>query len=120
MNHDTLMMQCIRSGQVPEDEAQAYLAATTMTQADTELLADVISQRDLYQIMALSHATALDAANKRVERAEHNASILAVRCYEQAKELARLLTKYEPNGVTPAEPHPIHTAIATMQRGGLR
>lgn len=97
------------------------VAASAMTPADAELVADVIRQRDLYQIMALSLEASRDAANARAERAERDRSILAVRCAEQAKELARLLTKYEPHGVVwPAEDHPIHTAIATMQRGGLR
>lgn len=91
-----------------------------MTPADAELVADVIRQRDLYHIMALSLEASRDAANARAERAERDRSILAIRCAEQAKELARLLTKHEPPGVWPAEDHPIHAAIATMQRGGLR
>ncbi len=91
------------------------------TNEDAALVAELNRQRDLYQTMALSLEAANLTANERLERAQHTAAILAVRCAEQAKELARLLTKYEPHGVTPpTEPHPIHTAIATMQRGGLR
>lgn len=86
---------------------------------DAELIAELTRQRDLYHIMALSLDASRDAANARAERAERDRSILAVRCAEQAKELARLLTKYEPSGVT-ASDHPIHAAIATMQRGGVR
>ena len=88
---------------------------------DAELIAELTRQRDLYQTMALSLEASNLTANERLQRAQHTASILAVRCAEQAKELARLLTKYEPNGVRhDAEPHPIITAVAAMQRGGLR
>ena len=88
---------------------------------DAALIAELTRQRDLYQTMALSLEAANLTANERLQRAQHTAAILAVRCAEQAKELARMLTRYEPHGVTPpAEPHPIITAVEAMQRGGLR
>jgi len=88
---------------------------------DAALVAELTRQRDLYQTMALAYEASNLTANERIAQLERERSILATRCAEQAQALARLLTKYEPNGITPpAEPHPIHTAIATMQRGGLR
>ena len=88
---------------------------------DAELIAELTCQRDLYQTMALTYEASNLTANERIAQLERERSILAVRCAEQAKELARLLTKHEPNGVTtPTEPHPIITAVAAMQRGGLR
>lgn len=57
-------------------------------------------------------------ATERAVYAEHTAAVLARRCAEQAKTIAALLAKHEP-APAPAE-HPIHAAIAVMQRQGVR
>ena len=86
---------------------------------DAQLITELVRQRDLYQTMALALEAANLTANERIAQLELERSILAERCAAQARRLIGYLVK--PAAELPdAEPHPCVTAVAAMQRGGLR
>lgn len=86
---------------------------------DAQLITELVRQRDLYQTMALTLEASNLTANERIAQLERERSILAERCAAQAHMLAGYLA--QPAAELPAvDPHPIHTAVAAMQRGGLR
>lgn len=86
---------------------------------DAELITELVRQRDLYQTMALTLEASNLTANERIAQLERERSILATRCYEQARCIEKMLARREPEAAA-TEPHPIVTAVAAMQRGGLR
>ncbi len=90
-----------------------------MSQADTEIVASLIDERDMYQALGLAHQAAMAVKDERIAQLERERSILATRCYEQARAIEKMLARREPEA-PPAEPHPIITAVQAMQRGGLR
>lgn len=65
-------------------------------------------------------AQELTRTTVQMHHARRERDLLATRCAEQAHTIAALLAKYEPARAAQVEPHPIHTAVAAMQRGGLR
>lgn len=86
---------------------------------DAALIAELTRQRDLYQTMALALEASGLTANERIAQLERERSILAERCAAQAHMLAGFLAKPAAD-LPPVEPHPCVTAVAAMQRGGLR
>ena len=82
--------------------------------ATEALLTATMAERDA----AIHQAIAEHARHRETT---HRANILAIRCAEQARMLAALITKYEPAPKFPeTRANPVHAAIAVMQRQGVR
>ena len=86
--------------------------------ADRDAALRAAKNADLTARFYLDTITLMKRDNRETK---HRADILARRCAEQAKLIGDLLTKYEPARMPqPMPPNPIHAAIATMQRQGVR
>lgn len=101
------------------DPTAAPSGGRWLTAAEIELLNAVIAQRSATHAAVADLQALCDERGRSADRAIRERNILAARCYEQS-EIIRLMSERSIPKQAPVETHPIHTAIATMQRGGLR
>lgn len=99
-------------------EASAYVPPPSTVEELQAELACARSSAIHWHALWIRRGERLTIRASEVAELRSSRDMLARRCAEQAHEIARLMQLV--SGQPPAEAGDVHTAIAAMQRGGVR